>query len=223
MMKISQMISMVIAGSMVLLSAPAQATEVMVTSEVNTPHAWQVHTRGGLNVGTFAHELNCTECGRVQANGGPVVGLDALYEHKGILLGLTGELGAIIFSGEQVYTGLLLGQSKDFGLVTTSVFAEVGFHGVHGFVSGMFDHSTHGSDWAILPYAGARFNADLTILKEVDLTLGIWSALRMDLMQREQDIEVNAGLFRNADDTEFRTYRVGGLQAAAGLQLGMNF
>jgi len=101
--------------------------------------------------------------------------------------------------------------------------AEAGIHGVHGFVSGMFDHSEHGSDWAILPYAGGRLNIDLTLLKEAELTLGVWSALRMGLMQREQKIEVAAGLFRNEDDTEMRTYRVGGLQAAAGIQLGMAF
>jgi len=209
--------------ALVGFSLPAQASELMVQANVEPEMSWQVQGRGGLNVGTFAHQLNCSDCDRLQANGGPVLGLDVIYDHHGLLMGATGELGAVVFTGEQLYSGLLLGQSRELGLLKTTVFAEAGLHGVNGFVAAMFDHSTRGSDWAILPYAGARINADITIVEEVGLTLGLWSAVRMDLIQREQKIEVNAGLFTNEDDTEMRTYRVGGLQAAGGLQLGMVF
>ena len=209
--------------TLVGLGLPAQASELILQANVEPEMSWQVQGRGGLNVGTFAHQLNCTDCDRLQANGGPVLGLDVIYDQDGLLMGATGELGAVVFTGEQLYSGLLFGQSKEVGFLKTTVFAEAGVHGVNGFVAGIFAHSTRGSDWAILPYAGARLNADITLVEEIDLTLGLWSAIRMDLIQREQKVEVNAGLFRNEDDTEMRTYRVGGLQAAGGLQLGMAF
>jgi hypothetical protein len=209
--------------TLVGLGLPAQASELILQANVEPEMSWQVQGRGGLNVGTFAHQLNCSDCDRLQANGGPVLGLDVIYDQDGLLMGATGELGAVVFTGEQLYSGLLFGQSKEVGFLKTTVFAEAGVHGVNGFVAGIFAHSTRGSDWAILPYAGARLNADITLVEEIDLTLGLWSAIRMDLIQREQKVEVNAGLFRNEDDTEMRTYRVGGLQAAGGLQLGMAF
>ena len=36
------------------------------------------------------------------------------------------------------------------------------------------------SDWAALPYAGLRVEADITVWKEAGLNLGVWTSVRAD-------------------------------------------
>ncbi len=45
--------------TLVGLGLPAQASELILQANVEPEMSWQVQGRGGLNVGTFAHQLNC--------------------------------------------------------------------------------------------------------------------------------------------------------------------
>ena len=201
---------------------PAQASSQIVSAELEPESSWHLQARGGVTMGSLAHRLNCPHCGRVQTDAGLVMGIDALYKTSNDLwVGISGDFSPLIFGPEQGYSGLLLGQTKDLGFLKTSVFAEAGLHGVHRFASDLFENSARDSDWAILPYAGARVNADIVLSRSIGLNLGIWSSLRMDLMQRQQKILMDEFTIFGDDQPTMRTYRVGGLQAAGGFQVSM--
>ena len=222
MKKVQQNCFIAMLFGLMTFGASAQASDHWVSTTLEPDHNWQLHTRGGVALGTVADQIHCSTCSDTDPDGGILIGADALHQvSKDLWVGVAADFTSVIFGSQQTYSGVIFGQTQDFGYLSTAIFAEAGVHTVEGFAGGFLEGSALDSDWTVLPYTGARLNADLLLVSDLGLSLGVWSSLRMDLVQKQQQILVREASFFGSANYEMRTYRVGGLQAAGGVQLGI--
>ena len=126
--------------AMMILGSVAQANDHWVSATLGSDTRWQLHGRGGVSLGTVADQLNCSTCARTEAEGGMLLGVDALRQvSEDLWVGLAADFTTIIFGAQQTHSGVVFGQTRDFGALHTSIFAEAGVHTVQGFAGGFLE------------------------------------------------------------------------------------
>ena len=113
------------------------------------------------------------------------------------------------------------GATTDYEIANIRGGLEAGIHYLENYDEFMGSHTITDSDWAALPYAGLRVEADITVWDAAGLNLGVWSSLRADLTTFEQQILVHKGFW--SEGLQMQAYQAGGLQLAGGVKTGIRF
>ena len=189
-------------------------------TDVSAPY-WSLDTRVGVIFDRSIREVQCQDCKQDYYGGGVIVGVDLTYNWSEFQAGLSGTLGDVTFEGQRYNLGATVGWRHDIAnwLQFKSV-GEVGVHALSNFIDGrIFQSVSDNSDFAILPFVGARVGLDARVWPDAGLVLGIWGSGQIDLAKREYEVSLN-GLF---DSVNQETYEVGGHRLSVGINLGFEF
>ena len=201
------------------LASSAQAQSPGHTK--STPR-WSLDINSGIHDDTPYPTDDCPSCKAVPAHGGLNASFDVNYQVDHLALGLLVESQAEILSGPtQAFVGALVAATTDYDIANIRGGLEAGMHYIEGYDEFLSTTPLTDSDWAALPYAGLRVEADITVWKEAGLNLGVWTSLRADLSDFQQDILVDDGFF--GSNRKMQTYQAGGVQVAGGLKTGIRF
>ena len=201
------------------LASSAQAQSPGHTK--STPR-WSLDINSGIHDDTPYPTDDCTSCKAVPAHGGLNASFDVNYQVDHLALGLLVESQTEILSGPtQAFVGALVAAATDYDIANIRGGLEAGVHYIEDYDEFLGTHAITDSDWAALPYAGLRVEADITVWKAAGLNLGVWSSLRADLTTHDQEILVDEGFWDN--NITMQTYRAGGMQLAGGVKTGIRF
>lgn len=159
------------------------------------------------------------------------VGASFLYRPSLLALGVSGEMGGVIFGPDQQFVGALGGVSADVTpWLRVDALAEFGAHfeqpgqGLELFGT---RRVTHGEMNEVVPYAGLRVMPTFLIGRENSFIIGPWAQFRQDLMRAQLDYAVEGCSSFFSESVTCSTYdetsRVGGSLLAAGIRIGGQF
>lgn len=183
---------------------------------------WSLDINSGIHDDTPYPINDCSSCKAVSNYGGLNASFDVNYHVDHLALGLLVESQAKILSGPtQAFVGALVAATTDYEIANIRGGLEAGIHYLENYDEFMGPHTITDSDWAALPYAGLRVEADITVWEAAGLNLGVWSSLRADLTTFEQQILVHKGFW--SEGLQMQAYQAGGLQLAGGVKTGIRF
>lgn len=183
---------------------------------------WSLDINSGIHDDTPYATDDCPSCKAVPAYGGLNASFDVNYQINHLALGLLVESQTEILSGPtQAFVGALVAAATDYDVANIRGGLEAGVHYIEDYDEFLGTTPLTDSDWAALPYAGLRVEADITVWKEAGLNLGVWSSLRADLSDFQQNILVDDSFF--GSNRKMQTYQAGGMQVAGGVKTGIRF
>ncbi|MBT6489426.1 MAG: hypothetical protein HOK97_06675 [Deltaproteobacteria bacterium] len=215
--------TVLLAMCVVFFAAPLAGAAGTVKEYKNGDSAsyWSIDTRFGVIFDGSIREIQCQECKQGYYGGGVLVGVDATYNWSEFQAGLSGTFGEVLFEGQRYNLGAMLGWRHDLAdWLQFKTVGEVGVHALNNFIDdGMFQSVADNSDFAILPFIGARVGLDARVWPAAGLVLGVWGSGQVDLAKRQYNASLS-GLF---DSVNHETYEVGGHRLSVGVNLGFEF
>ena len=215
--------TVLLAMCVVFFAAPMAGATNTIQEKVtgdSTPY-WSLDTRLGLIFDRSVQEIQGQDCKQDYYGGGPMVGVDLNYNWTELQAGLSGTVGEIIFGGQRYSLGATVGWHHNIASwLAFKSDVEVGAHVLNNFIDGgMFESVSDDSDFAILPYAGARLGLDAKVWPSAGLVLGLWGGAEIDLAKREYNRTISGSY----TPTQQETYAVGGHRLSVGVNLGFEF
>ena len=215
--------TVLLAMCVVFFAAPMAGATGTIQDKVPSASTsyWSVDTRVGVVFDGSVREIQCYDCKQDYYGGGGIFGLDLTYNWNEFQTGLSGTLSEIIFGGQRYSLGATFGWNSELAnwLQFKSV-GEVGAHVLNNFIdAGIFQSVSDDSDFAILPYVGARLGLEAKVWPAAGMVLGIWGGAEIDLAKREY----NRSLSGSYSPVQQETYALGGHRLSVGVNLGFEF
>ena len=210
-----------ILATLVSLSVSTIAHAEVIHELSDKEHVLSVGFRTGIHESQSLPINSCSDCSAVPYGSGFALGMDILHRRGTLEVGVSiEEQASPLWGPEESLIAAFIGRRDTFGILAIRSGLELGSHRVQHYSEFLSRRTVTNSDWAVLPFAGARLEGDLEVWPAAGLHLGVWTSLRTDVARFEQTVKMSSGLFEPR--VQDHRYQAGSTQIAGGVKVGFS-